>query len=61
MPAAHQARAAADHLADAASRASMNPFAYALVEKTLTILTRDEEEREKKAKEREEASFIVKP
>ena len=58
---ARQARSAADHLGKPDSRPSLNPFAYALVEKTLTILARDEEEREKKAKKEAEASLLVKP
>jgi hypothetical protein len=56
-----EARAASEHLADPGSKASLNPFAYALVEKTLVILTRDEEERERKSKEEEPPSLIVKP
>jgi hypothetical protein len=58
---ARQARSVADHLGKPDARPSLNPFVYALVEKTLTILTREQEEREKKAKEEAEASLIVKP
>ncbi len=58
---ARQARGAADHLANPDSRPSLNPLAYALVEKTLTILSRDEEERQKKVAEGADASLVMKP
>ena len=56
-----QAKAASDHLANPDSKASLNPFAYALVEKTLVILTRAEEEQERTSKQEEAPSLIVKP
>jgi hypothetical protein len=61
LGAAAQARAAAAHLGDAGSRASLNPFAYALVEKTVSILLRAQEEREQEARKADESSLLVKP
>jgi hypothetical protein len=60
-PGAKQAKAAGDRLSDLEARPSLNPFAYALLEKTVTLLTRDAEEQEKKAREEEGPSLIVKP
>jgi hypothetical protein len=59
--AAKQAKAVADRLGDPESRPSLSPFAYALLEKTVTLLTKDEEEQEKKTKEEEGPTLIVKP
>lgn len=59
--AARQARAVAERLADPAASPSMTPFLYALVEKTVSVLTRDEEGKDKKTNEEEDASVIVKP
>lgn len=59
--AATRAKAVYDRLADPKATPSMTPFLYALVEKTVSILTRDEEEKEKKTKEEEGPSVIVKP
>ena len=59
--AAQEARAAAAHLTDASSRPSLNPLAYALVEKTVSILVRAEEEREEKQKTPDESSLLAKP
>ncbi len=58
---ARQAHAAADHLGLADSNPALNPFVYGLVERTLTVLTRDEAEKENRAKEEAEASLVVKP
>lgn len=58
---AAQARAVADRLVAPGASASMTPFVYALVEKTVAILTRDEDEKEKKAKDEGESPLIVKP
>jgi hypothetical protein len=58
---ARQAKAAGDRLADPEARPSLIPFAYALLEKTVTLLTRDAEEQEKKAREEQGPSLIMKP
>jgi predicted RNA-binding Zn ribbon-like protein len=58
---AKQAKAVAERLRDRATQSSLTPFLYAIVEKTVQVLTRDEEEKEKKTRDEEGPSLIVKP